>query len=178
MIRRAFLVLLLLGACASVSREECESGDWAAIGQRDGATGRVAEVQFERHQRACARVDVTPDRMAWQAGYAQGLRQFCTPLSGLAEGEAGRSYRGVCPAEREAGFLRGHELGLAAFRQRSRIADLRRDLSRANRVRVDGDGRLIGADLSEALFLRLEISQAEAELAQIQREIRAFRAAQ
>lgn len=178
----ALAALTLLSACASVSREECLAGDWVSIGQRDGAAGRVGTTQFERHVTACAKVDVTPDRAAWAQGYEVGLRQYCTPLSGLREGEAGNRYRDVCPTASEAGFLRGHDLGLAAYRQRQRISEIEREISALSRRNAallanDDDRREWQANQSEILSLRLDLGLARAELSRIEREIRAFRAA-
>ncbi len=185
------LALLALGAllagCASVSREECLAGNWDVIGQRDGARGLVAETVFARHQTACARVDVAPDRALWEQGYAQGLRQYCTPRSGLDEGRAGRAYRGVCPAAQEAGFLRGHDLGRAAHRQEQRLRKIDSEIRRiearnAALAAVPQDPpdpaapAELAANRSELAFLRLERLQAQAALARVEREIRAFRA--
>lgn len=179
----ALVALSLLAACASVSREECLAGDWVSIGQRDGAAGRIGPAQFERHETACAKVAVVPDRTAWAQGYEAGLRQYCTPLSGLREGEAGTRYRDVCPTASEPGFLRGHELGLAAYRQRQRINDIAGEIGALNRSSAllagqDGAEAQAQANQTEALSLRLDLGFARAELARIQREIRAFRAAQ
>lgn len=176
----------LLASCASVSREECLAGDWVSIGQRDGAAGRVGDTQFERHVTACAKVDVVPDRRAWAQGYEAGLRQYCTPLGGLREGEAGNIYRNVCPAASEPGFLRGHDLGLSAHRQRQKISEIEREISslrsESATLALDTEDaaarRQWQAIQSELLSLRLDLSLARAELSRIEREIRAFRAAQ
>lgn len=178
------VAIILLANCASVSREECLAGDWEAIGARDGAAGRISATQFERHVNACARVDITPDRTTWARGYEQGLLSYCTPLRGLSEGEAGRAYRDVCPLASEAAFLRGHELGLLAYRQRQRIAEIERDiaaLAARNRLLSTeaGNGaaqREWQSNQAEILSLRLDLGLARAELLRIEREIRAFRA--
>ena len=173
-------VLLVVG-CASVSREDCVAGDWAGIGARDGAAGRVGDVQFDRHVQACARVDVTPDRAPWAQGYEAGLRHYCTARVGLREGEAGRPYRGVCPAASEDTFLRGHDLGRSAWQQERRINALEQEINALGRASAglgddDAARRQWAANQSEVSILRLQILAAQAELARIRREIRAFRA--
>ena len=185
----AILMLATLSGCASISREDCLEGDWAAIGERDGAAGRESEAQFARHVTACAKVDVTPERSLWDQGHARGLVTYCTPQSGLREGEEGRRYRDVCPAASEARFLQGYELGLSAHRQRARIQEIGREIAQ-----LQGRGSILPrGDLSEAearaaqrerqaaqreiMLLRLDQSMARAELLRIEREIRAFRAA-
>lgn len=186
MLALVVLGLALLSGCASISREECQAGDWAAIGERDGAAGRVADTQFGRHVTACAKLDITPERAAWEQGYATGLRSYCTPQTGLREGEAGRPYRDVCPSAEEARFLQGHELGMSAFRQRARIDEIRREiaqLQRSSPIRFgDSDAERAArrerlTNQSEILMLRLDESMARAQLLRIEREIRAFRAA-
>lgn len=179
---RWVLALLLVAGCASVSREECVAGDWAAIGARDGAAGRVGDVQFDRHVQSCARVDVTPDRAALAQGYAAGLVQYCTPAVGLREGAAGRPYRGVCPTATEGAFLRGHDLGRAAWQQEQRIAALEREINALSRLPApEGEDaaaqRQWAANQSEIFALRMQVFAARAELARIEREMRAFRAA-
>ena len=181
--RLALLLCLGLAGCATVTREECLAGDWTAIGTRDGAEGREASAIFARHQSACARVDVTPDRAAWQTGYDAGLRQFCTPLGGLRAGEAGRPDRGLCPASAQRGFQTGYALGFSAHRQRARISDVEQEIStlRArNRQLSSADPlpREWHLNQSELLSLRLDLTLARTELARIEREIRVFRAAQ
>lgn len=179
-----FSALLWLTGCASVTPEECVAGDWHMIGARDGSAGRVAQTQFDRHVNACSRVDITPDRARWDAGYALGLESYCTPRRGLSEGEAGRLYRDVCPAALESRFLRGYELGLSAYRERQRIQELERELSslqRANSALASATQQQNSlqqwrANQSEIMFLRLQIGIARTALSGIEREIRAFRA--
>lgn len=183
-----FMTLAILSGCASISREECVAGDWAAIGERDGASGRASEAQFARHVAACAKVDVTPERGTWQQGYARGLVTYCTPQTGLREGEAGRPYRDVCPAATEGRFLQGHDLGLSAHRQRARIQEIGREIAQLQRQNAAfsiapvtenealAAQRQRQANQSEILMLRLEQTIARAELLRIEREIRAFRA--
>ncbi|WP_296478528.1 DUF2799 domain-containing protein [Roseinatronobacter sp.] len=191
MFRFAALLLILatLSGCASISREDCLEGDWAAIGERDGETGRASEAQFARHVTACAKVEVTPERTLWEQGYARGLVTYCTPQTGLREGEAGRPYRNVCPVATEARFLQGYELGLSAHRQRARIQEIGREIAqlqglgsflpRENLSEAEAAAaqRERQANQSEIMLLRLDQSLARAQLLRIEREIRAFRAA-
>lgn len=79
---------LFLTGCASLSKDACLEGDWQGIGMRDEVAGRVAESRFVSHLIACNRVEVVPDRQVWQQGYARGLESYCTPSSGLREGQA------------------------------------------------------------------------------------------
>jgi hypothetical protein len=189
---RAILSVLMLAAlsgCASLSRDDCLEGDWASIGERDGAEGRAVEAQFARHVTACAKVEITPERGTWEQGYTRGLATYCTPQTGLREGEAGRPYRDVCPAATEARFLQGYDLGQSAYRQRARIAEIGREISQLQSRNTvlsgapQSDAEALAAQRerhatqSEIMLLRLEQSMARAQLLRIEREIRAFRAA-
>ncbi len=181
-------MLAVLAGCASVSREECLAGDWASIGERDGRQGLVPDAILARHDAACARVDVTPDRSLWQQGYEQGLARYCTPQGGLETGRAGRIYRDVCPAASETRFLQGFELGRAAHRAEERVRATEREISqlqaRAREIlgAAAGDetpavsGEYLGLQ-SEIQSLRLDLMMARAELDRLEREIRGFRAA-
>jgi hypothetical protein len=183
----AALCLMVLGACASLTQEECRAGDWASIGQTDGAEGRVADTQFARHVKACEKAGVTPDQARWQDGYARGLQTYCTPDTGLREGLAGRRYRDVCPAAAEARFLQGYDLGLADHDARARVEALRREISdlQASNRRIlatlseDTDTPLRWEMLNnqaEILRLQLELGFAQAEVARSARAVAAFRA--
>ncbi len=179
----ALLACAVLASCASVSKEECIAGDWASIGARDGAAGRVGDTQFARHSDACAKVQVTPDRSAWARGYAQGLAQYCTPASGVTEGLSGRLYRGVCPVQTRAGFQQGYDLGRDVYDQKQVIAQIDNEMSslRSSRSQIPatGDPALVTGQMSvesDLLHLRLMRLSEEARLARMERAVAAFRA--
>jgi hypothetical protein len=176
------LTCAVLSGCASVSKEECIAGDWAAIGQRDGATGRVGDTQFARHTDACAKVQITPDRSAWARGYAQGLAQYCTPSSALGEGLAGRTYRGVCPAVTQASFQHAYDLGRDVYDQQQVIAQIDNETSslrsRYNQIAAATDPALVNERVSiesDLLHLRLMRLSEQAKLARMERDVAAFR---
>lgn len=177
------LTCATLTGCASVTKEECIAGDWTAIGARDGVAGRVGDTQFARHTDACAKVQVTPDRSAWARGYAQGLAQYCTPSSGLTEGLAGRTYRGVCPQASQASFQRAYDLGRDVYDQKQVIAQIDNESStlrsRAAQIAAATDPALVNERVSiesDLLHLRLMRISEQAKLARLERDVAAFRA--
>lgn len=185
--RLAALCLALLTGCASLSEDECLSGDWAGIGQRDGASGQVAEAQLARHVKACEKVGVTPARAAWQIGYAQGLRSYCTPSKGLDEGLSGRSYRNVCPAETQSAFLRGFRIGTDDFKARQEVNRLQNKIRRLQArntqilvVLAEKDDPALRTELQgnrfDLLRLQLELGFARADAARTRIAVRDFRA--
>ena len=113
-----------LGGCASMSGDECLTGDWQMIGFEDGSRGHGAE-RLGAHRKACAKHGVTPDLQAYRAGHEEGLRDFCQPARGFNLGTRGGRYNGVCSAELEGDFV-------DAYRAGYRIYELQANVNAAN----------------------------------------------
>lgn len=107
-----FFLSLLLSGCAGLSQEECLTADWQIIGFEDGAAGRSAS-RIGDHRRACAKHGVSPDKTAYDTGYDEGIRQYCSLGRGSNAGAAGYSRLQVCPADSD--YQRGYEEGLVSF---------------------------------------------------------------
>ncbi len=118
---RAVVLLAVLGSsgCASLSRNECSSGDWLGIGMRDGANGH-AEDRFVDHAAACVAHGINADREQWLLGREQGLERYCTARHAYNVGASRSNYAGVCAGRAEQDFLHGYRLGgeMAAARDR------------------------------------------------------------
>ena len=130
------LTPLMLGGCASLSKEQCQSGNWREIGQADGAAGEPAS-QIAEHAKACESYGVAPNVAAYEAGRALGLQSYCTPASGFVQGREGNSYAGVCPPATAGAFQSGYVLGRQIYdagevvrRAESRVSDLENQLRR------------------------------------------------
>ena len=80
-----------LSGCASLSKSECLSADWEDIGVRDGANGQPEEYLIQ-HAKACSKVNVVPDRGAWQHGRERGLERYCVPRRAYLNGQYGSGY--------------------------------------------------------------------------------------
>ena len=100
----------LLGGCAGMDAQECRDTDWAYLGQLDAMDGKQdITTRAKRHFRTCKDNGVQMDVRAYQQGWQQGLRGFCTAESGKAFAETGRKYQyGYCPAQVESAFLQGY----------------------------------------------------------------------
>lgn len=116
--------LLALGACASLTEEQCLAGNWEAIGQSDGAAGRSTDV-LAAHQSACAEVGITPDPARWSQGRALGLQQYCTLERAYALGRQGRAIAPVCSTQARLAMAPAHAEGLKYHELTLRIKDLR-----------------------------------------------------
>jgi len=104
------LIILVLGACATLNEDECLTMDWAAIGFEDGASGFPAQ-RIGQHREACAKYDVTPDLPAYRQGREDGLKEYCRPANAYAVGVSGKEYKGVCPSGMADAFVQAYENG-------------------------------------------------------------------
>lgn len=133
------LVFLSIAACASLSKNECSTGDWYAIGFDDGKDGKLAGAQFDRHIEACGKHGIAPDSAKYDLGHEAGVRDFCgvTGAVALARKNLNRhpstlaktsshEYKGICPKDLEPRFLRVYVENL-----RDRISQLNLELGKA-----------------------------------------------
>ncbi|MCO5733729.1 DUF2799 domain-containing protein [Rhizobium sp. SSA_523] len=164
--------LLVLASCHSMSKEECMAADWRVIGEADGAAGYSPQDRFGSHVESCARIKVVPDQTKWNDGYQNGLKRYCTPLNGLARGEAGDTYHSVCPPETSEGFLRGYGLGRRLYSARSDLNSIRSDIS-AKESRMDERYRALKAakDDNERRNIRNEIDDLDRDIRRAQRDM-------
>ena len=133
---------LALGGCASMSKEDCLTGNWYVQGYEDANGGRTFD-RFDDHVKACAKVGATPDEAVYGTGYEAGLVDYCTPERGYQLGSRDSEYRDICPFDTEAAFLGRYVDGLERALVRPRE---RRDRRRAGpgarragaRVRAEG----------------------------------------
>lgn len=126
--------LILIGfltasGCATLSREECQTADWYAIGYEDGLRGKAAS-RIGDHREACAEHGITPDLARYNDGRKAGLNEYCRPRKGFLRGASGKSYPGVCPAALERDYLAAYEDGRAIYRARKAVRSLKYALDR------------------------------------------------
>ena len=109
------LLAALVSGCSTntLSKDECLTVDWRTVGYEDGVAGyngdRIGQHRCPRCGRPrsrtrrllhhCAEYGVTPDFEAYQAGRAEGLREYCQPQNGFRVGASGATYVGACPAD-------------------------------------------------------------------------------
>ena len=105
---------LLLMSCASISKSECQSGNWADIGYRDGTRG-VSRDKLADYVQTCAKYGADVDRSAYLSAYENGLGHYCTYEQGLARGRLGKIYNTVCEGPKAADFRTGYENGLVQY---------------------------------------------------------------
>jgi len=124
--------LLSLGACVHMDEDECRAADWRTIGFEDGAEGYSSE-RIGEHRKACAEYGIAPDLVAWQAGRAEGLREYCVPANGFKVGSQGASYGGVCPSDMEPAFTDAYNNGQHLYSLQRSVWDVSSDLESKTR---------------------------------------------
>ena len=131
----AAICLLALAGCSSLSKSQCLAGDWQTVGYRDGASG-VSSAALLRHENACVKLGVIPDRKAYLAGWQQGVAQYCQPSNGFGVGERGGAFSNVCPAGMQDAFHEAYQQGRQLYLARSEIANLQHGIDqREQRLR-------------------------------------------
>lgn len=104
--------MFIISGCASLTKGECNTGDWQKIGTKDGSRGLVAKEQLRKHQNACSKYQIRPNNKMYFSGYNNGIRQFCQHKVGFNQGSQGSKYLASCPVALERNFLKGYIPGL------------------------------------------------------------------
>ncbi|MBS0358561.1 MAG: DUF2799 domain-containing protein [Proteobacteria bacterium] len=84
-------VLMSLFGCAShLSQQQCASMNWQSEGFNDGLAGRSPR-DLSRSMKDCSEYGISVNSSAYQAGWRDGVRQYCTPdyNLGYTDGVAG-----------------------------------------------------------------------------------------
>lgn len=171
--------VLALGACSSMSPEECAATDWSAIGYEDGARGLSSDY-FANHRKACAKHGVTADFRAYQDGREEGLLEFCQPGRGYNLGLRGGAYGGVCDAGLEEEFLDAYKLGYQLYTLRSnvnqtnsRIAASERELEAIHSTVRNKQARLIAEEttVQDRVLILADLEELSERTGEIETEI-------
>ncbi len=129
-------MLLALCGCASLSESQCLASDWKTIGYRDGLAG-MQSAQLLRHQNACMKHGVAPDRDAYLAGWKEGVYQYCDAGNAFNVGERGAAYSNVCPPEMQGAFRAAYQDGRRIYLAQSEINGMNQAITqKENRLKA------------------------------------------
>lgn len=125
MIRLLFPVLAacMLGACATMTPEECKTARWQDVGLRDGLAGEPMS-QLDSRVKDCAEAGVSVNTPLYLQGREQGLQSYCRLENAARLGLDGKSYHGVCPADVDGEFRRRRDLGYEVHSARQQLRSL------------------------------------------------------
>lgn len=90
---RVVLILLLsftVSGCATLSKEECLTGNWEEIGFRDGTNGRTSDY-LQSHAKACEKSDVRPVQSLWEKGRQRGCLRTASLRKPIQRGKRAMS---------------------------------------------------------------------------------------
>lgn len=173
------IVLIGLGGCASMSEEECLTGDWRAIGYEDGLRGYTAD-RFGEHRKACAKHSIAPDFQAYRDGHREGLREYCQPSRGFNLGARGGQYHGACAADLEPAFLDAYRHGQHLHTLRSNVDSAtyginsrKAELERLEGVVRDKQAALISDQTTteERILILADLKEVSEDIGELEAEI-------
>ncbi len=131
----AMLVLLQL-SCASMSKEECQMGDWAGYGNRDATKGESTD-RFMTHSEACMKHGISGNKEQYMTGFKAGLKDFCAPENAYQYGLGGGKYKNTCPPGEHTKFMTNYKKGKEIFDINSSISTLEREIDGLSNSMVD-----------------------------------------
>jgi len=158
--------LMIFAGCATLSKEECLSGNWRDLGVKDGFNGESA-VRIEAHRKACAKHGIRPDERQYLEGRTEGLREYCQIDNAFTSGLNGRQYQGVCPLPINSLFRRYNEAAYAVYQTRKEIKQLNNELSNRE-IRLQSE-KTTDRERSQ---LRSEIRERDRKLADLRYDLR------
>lgn len=167
----ALAAAVLLSACAGMDADECRDTDWQYLGQLDAMDGKKdLRSRALSHERSCRKQGVAVDLRAYQRGWMQGLRTFCTPENGQAFAEQGGRFQpGYCPPALEGAFLDGYTPARDRIEARQAITELERKIDdKKKEIRAER----AGASASRMAFLQADLRDMQQELRQLQARLR------
>lgn len=147
--------LVLFIGCSTFSKQQCMEMNWATQGRTAALNGLTAGDRLRYFDRECFQEHgVSPDARFFQAGYEEGLKEFCTPQYSFQFATRGGEYNGICPAEKEKAVVESMHKGRYIYLERevsylsgrvtsleSQVSSLQSDLSscqsRANSCESD-----------------------------------------
>lgn len=143
------VLALLQISCASMSKEECQMGNWYDYGHRDASKGASSEL-FMEHSEACTKHGVSGNKEQYMAGFKEGLKEFCTPENGYQFGIGGGQYKNTCPPALHTKFNASYKKGKEIYDINSQIRSLESDVDRLSNNMVDP--KLTTSERTKAAF--------------------------
>ena len=180
------IAVLVLAGCSSISPQECQVGDWFAIGKTDGQQG-IASSKFRSYQKECAEHGLSSDFAAYERGHAEGVLLYCTYDAGRELGQSGGAYNKVCTGALEPQFRLGYDRGRLWYQAESALENLQKTLQQNGRTieqleqRIDDNTQELSSTkdkqqkqqlLDENRNLQQELRQLNQMQGQLQRDLK------
>jgi hypothetical protein len=156
----AALAMLQL-SCASMSKEECQMGNWYDYGHRDSSKGGTSDM-FMQHSEACMKHGISGNKEQYMAGFKEGLKEFCTPENAYQFGVGGGQYKNTCPPALHSKFNMSYKKGKEIYDINSQINSLQGEVDRLSNDMVDP--KLTSNERTKAAFDLREKERRKSEL--------------
>lgn len=89
-------LISLTSGCSVLTKIDCKSTNLYQLGYNDGKNGN--EIQnLDNKIKQCNSVEITLDAKKYQAGYSEGIHQYCSLANAYYLGLNGFTYKQVCP---------------------------------------------------------------------------------
>lgn len=169
----ALVLTVFLSSCATLSKVECQTGDWRALGVSDGTRGYPTS-RFERHVEACSPHGIVPSQALYLAGHTEGLQNYCRLNTAAEVGTNGSPYYQVCTGEIGLSFGRVYVQGRDVYDARDEAGDIRSEISDVRSKLVDPNvSDEVRAVLNDQLdSLERSLDRQEDDIAREERELR------
>ena len=167
---------VLLPACASISESECQAGNWADLGYRDGVNGKARD-RLADYVQTCGEYGTGVDRPAYLSSYEVGLTHYCTYDKGYERGKDGNSYNTVCQGPMATDFRAGYDDGYAEYELRQQYRKYESDITDTQDELQDVKDRLADPETTaeEKARLAKKKKRLVRELEDLRWDFRSFR---
>ncbi|MDR0216064.1 MAG: DUF2799 domain-containing protein [Comamonas sp.] len=157
-------VVSLSAGCSTMNADECRAANWSGLGYADASKGKDVSMAGDRAQ-ACSEHGYRMDMAAYQRGWNEGLREFCTFPGGQAFGDRGGNYKpGYCPPGAESQFLASYLPAYKRYQYQQRIDGLQRDINRKNSEIIRLQSKKDSSDDGKISRLKGEVSALNSQL--------------
>ena len=161
------LISLILSGCATLSKDQCQQGDWFGIGLADGRQGETLS-RLSKHSEACAEFGIGVNSQQYMEGRTQGLNDYCLLDNAFNSGLSGRRYQRVCPPSIDSLFDRCNSAAYEVYELRNNSNSIDNQLTNIEYQLQEGD-----LSRDEYYHLRQELRDLDAERNQVQMDLHA-----
>lgn len=109
----SLLLFLIITSCAHLTKEECQSKDWAAQGKKDGLSGNASS-NFSKYKNLCQEHGISISRLNYEDGFKLGLKEYCVFKEGFKSGLNGKREHALCK-KISVNYSRGYNEGYKEF---------------------------------------------------------------
>ena len=109
------MFVFFLSSCSfHMSRSQCLSADWYAIGIKTGTNGLFRET-ITQSVVDCKKYNIDVNLKAYDKGWDIGIKRFCRPSIAYELGLEGKNYNGVCPGKLNEEFQKNWNKGIRLY---------------------------------------------------------------